>query len=383
MKKMKGFRALVALLLAVMMALSAVAVFADEPETKVEVYDLSGNKVDDPQPENGKIDYGGETSDYSQVVITDVASNTVVNINGDKVSYEGSATEPNDAINIADNHGDINIKTDKVIESEQEDGIEIAKNHGRIYLTDGLTTLDVVGKNDDIDIQENSGGVCIYAETIKGETGDGLNLSQNSKGEVLLMAGNVSGGDNGIEIGSNDGEVTIYQYTNNQVPIISGENEGIRIKSNNGKITINDSESFLGNVIGKGNNSDGIMINSNEQGGIIDLSYNEVTGKQNGIEIRSNARKIDIDANSVEATNGDGIRIASGSSNGSVSNTGEINIDTIGNVLGGESGIQIVGNAGNVNINMDDKKNLDRMWSEGLVSGLTIIPGILISVRIL
>lgn len=100
--------------------------------------------------------------------------------------------------------------------------------------------------------------------------------------------------------------------------------------------------------------SDGILINSNEQGGVIDLSYNEVTGKQNGIEIQSNAGKIDIDANSVTGENGVGIDISPDTTNGTgTSNTGKINIDNTGNVTGTSKGINIVGNDGMININAD------------------------------
>jgi hypothetical protein len=363
MKKMKGFRKVLALVLALMMVFSAVSALALN-EDGVKVYNgeetwlsddgaieeyTSENTVNrievsddkDANKEEISVSVKGieNPGEFPAVWVTD--NTDIVSITTNSTT-DGIISQNNRAgVHVGTNDGTVNVDTARISSSDNV-AIFVSSNDGTINLnkpTDENSDKQgavVQGKLVGVHIEGNDSDIYLNTQSITGQDGNGIQVgaASNSKynfGNITINANSVTGGYNGIDIERNEKNDTKTGIITMKTGDVQGTGDnGIEIVSNSGTINQNQENATSGNV----------------------------TGKNNGINIVSNSGTINLTENTVTGTNGDGIHIGYTDTTNSANNKGNTGTITINanKVTGGDDGIEIENNAapGIVTVNTGD-----------------------------
>jgi len=219
MKKMKGFRKVLAGLLVLCMIMGCgVAVLADDGG-----FDVYTEPIQEPAAltiHSGKVTNNEWTIDH--IVVTDDNDNTTeeksltvkeIKSLGDNPGVYVEDNNREDVINISISGGD-----GAGISSTRSDAIKVKQNDGEINLNKNQgeyqNPVNVTGAQDGIKIESNSGTINFTEDNVTGTNGDGIHIGGTADGEkntgtIILNTGNITGGDDGIEINNNFGSVQI------------------------------------------------------------------------------------------------------------------------------------------------------------------------------
>ncbi len=275
----------------------------------------------------------------------------------------------------SDDHNTIELSgTTKVTSTDGSggDGI-VLDNFNSLTIEDGVT---VHGDNDGIVLDgshnaveyEGDEGVSKDPE-LTGKTGDGIRINGSSNTFITTDDVDVSGGDDGIDIGGNNNYVEISGD-------VSGGEDGLHLDTATGNVVY-----VGGNVTGDSDDNeggDGVDIFG---GGSNSITVDGAISGDPGVVI-TNSSNNSVSGGSISGTNG-GVIISTGNNNTVTSNTyieggagdgvgitGKSNIVTAGEDISGNNGVVIHGNLNEVS-GHDINGSLDGVSIDGIGNVIT------------